>query len=405
MRILFVSQLFDPEYSIKGLGLMKHWVEQGHEVEVVTTFPNYPTGRVFPGYKRKLKQVEDINGVKVVRLWSHISHSKSKFSRAATYLSYTIAALCYALFSKKPDVVYAYHPQATTGLIGILLKKLKGVPFVTDVQDLWPDALVATGLNKTGLLIRLIDRWCRVVYSQASIVVVLSQGFKQALVDRGVPDSKIRVVYNWSPEEQRISEAIHRRPRELVEGDSPARLIYAGNIGAAQSLGSLIDAVGMFSSSSVVLELYGNGVERDELEALVNDKRYGNVFFKGYVPPSEICDVLAGADILAVHLRDDPLFRITIPSKTQSSMAVGKPILMAVGGEVNEIVEDSGAGVTAEPQSVEAIQAALKSLLDNKAGWERMGQCARSAYEQDFSAQVNYRKLDDVLRDLNRDYT
>src|SRR5690606_28314923 len=108
MRILFISQLFDPEYSIKGLGLMKHWVEQGHEVEVITTFPNYPTGRVFPGYKRKLKQVEVIDGVKVVRLWSHISHSKSKLSRAATYLSYTIAALFYAFFSKKPDVVYAY---------------------------------------------------------------------------------------------------------------------------------------------------------------------------------------------------------------------------------------------------------------------------------------------------------
>lgn len=404
MRILFVSQLFDPEYSIKGLGLMNHWVKQGYEVEVVTTFPNYPTGRVFPGYKRKLKQVEDVGGVKVVRLWSHISHSKSKLSRTATYLSYTLAALFYALFSKKPDIVYAYHPQATTGLIGILLKKLKGVPFVTDVQDLWPDALVATGLNKTGLVIRLIDRWCRVVYSQASEVVVLSEGFKRALVDRGVPESKIRVVYNWCPEEQRVSEAIKLCSGKVVEDDSPARVIYAGNIGAAQSLRSLIDAVATFSSS-VVLELYGNGVEKDELEAWVKANNYGNVLFKGYVPPSEIFGVLAGADILAVHLRDDPLFRITIPSKTQSSMVVGKPMLMAVGGEVNEIMIQSGAGVTAEPQSVESIQAALKTLLDSKADWEGMGRCARSFYEQSFSTQVNYKKLDDALKDVVSDYT
>lgn len=403
MRILFISQLFDPEYSIKGLGLMKHWVEQGHEVEVITTFPNYPTGRVFSGYKLKVKHVEVIDGVKVVRLWSHISHSKSKLSRAATYLSYTVAALLYALFSKKPEVVYAYHPQATTGLIGILLKKLKGVPFVTDVQDLWPDALIATGLNKTGLVIRLIDRWCRIVYKHASVIVVLSQGFKQALVDRGVPESKIRVVYNWCPEELRISEAIEYQRNKVTAQKSPARVVYAGNIGAAQSLASLIDAVGTFPTSSVALELYGSGVEKEELEALVKFKHYENVFFKGYLPSSEIFSVLVGADILAVHLRSDPLFKITIPSKTQSSMAVGKPILMAVGGEVNDLVMQADAGVTAEPQSVESIQKALGLLLDRKPDWNKMGQSARNFYDQNFSAQVNYQKLDNVLKEVSRE--
>lgn len=402
MRILFISQLFDPEYSVKGLGLMKHWVEQGHEVEVITTFPNYPTGHVFPGYKRRLKKVEILDGVKVVRIWSHISHSKSRFSRAASYISYTIAALCCALFAKKIDVVYAYHPQATTGLIGILLKKLKGVPFVTDVQDLWPDALVATGLKKAGFIIRLIDLWCWVVYTQASAVVVLSHGFKQALVDRGVPESKIRVVYNWCPEELRINEAIEHHRYEVVNHDSPARIVYAGNIGAAQSLKTLIDAIGTLPASSVALEIYGNGVEKEELEALVKAKNYGNVFFKGYVSSSAIFSVLVGADILAVHLRSDPLFRITIPSKTQSSMAVGKPILMAVGGEVNEIVMQAGAGVTAESQSVESIQQALNTLLVNKADWEKMGQSARDFYEQNFSALVNYRKLDGVLKEVSR---
>ncbi|PKF71163.1 glycosyltransferase WbuB [Pseudomonas fluvialis] len=403
MRILFISQLFDPEYSIKGLGLMKHWVEQGHEVEVITTFPNYPTGRVFPGYKRKLKQVEVIDGVKVVRLWSHISHSKSKLSRAATYLSYTIVALCYALFSKKPDVVYAYHPQATTGLIGIILKKLKGVHFVTDVQDLWPDALVATGLNKAGLVVRLIDRWCRIVYMQASAIVVLSQGFKTALVERGVPESKIRTVYNWCPEELHISEALDGQNNKVADQKTKARVVYAGNIGAAQSLASLIDAVGTFPDPTVVLELYGNGVEKEELETLVKSKHYGNVIFKGYVSSSDIFDVLVGADILAVHLRSDPLFNITIPSKTQSSMAVGKPILMAVGGEVNDLVMQAGAGVTAEPQSVESIQKALGLLLARKSDWEQMGQSARDFYEQNFSSRVNYQKLDDVLKDVSHD--
>src|SRR5690606_19720339 len=174
-------------------------------------------------------------------------------------------------------------------------------------------------------------------------------------------------------------------------------------IGAAQSLASLVDAVGTFPDPTVVLELYGNGVEKEELETLVKSKHYGNVIFKGYVPSSDIFDVLVGADILAVHLRSDPLFNITIPSKTQSSMAVGKPILMAVGGEVNDLVMQAGAGVTAEPQSIESIQKALGLLLARKSDWEQMGQSARDFYEQNFSSRVNYQKLDDVLKDVSHD--
>src|SRR5690606_27241520 len=124
---------------------------------------------------------------------------------------------------------------------------------------------------------------------------------------------------------------------------------------------------------------------------------YKNVFFKGYVPPSEIFSLLAGADILAVHLRDDPLFKITIPSKTQSSMALGKPILMAVGGEANDIVESAGAGLTAEPQSVSSIQSALKVLLNRRDEWPDMGARARVFYEENFSLGVNYKKLDEIL--------
>ncbi|MEZ2744901.1 glycosyltransferase family 4 protein [Halopseudomonas bauzanensis] len=399
MRILFVSQLFDPEYSIKGLSLMRHWVEQGHEVEVVTTFPNYPTGRVFPGYKRMFKQVEEIDGVRVVRLWSHISHSKSKISRAASYLSFTFMAFMYALFAKKPDVLYAYHPQSTTGLLAVALKKLRGVPFVTDVQDLWPDALIATGLKRRGFAIRLIDNLCRVVYAQAAKVVVLSEGFKKALMDRGVPEGKINVIYNWCPEEARIAEIVVSSSYYINE-NKPAKLVYAGNIGAAQALKALIDAVGSFPPTTLVFDVYGNGVEKAELESYVYKVGYDNIVFKGYVPSSEIFSVLADADILAVHLRDEHLFKITIPSKTQSSMAVGKPILMAVGGEANEIVERSESGITAEPSSVLAIKAALSKFVNDKSRWKMMGKNSRQFYDNNFSTVANYQKLDTLLMEV-----
>lgn len=400
MRIIFLSQLFDPEYSIKGAALMKYWVDQGHEVEVVTTFPNYPVGKVFSGYKVKLKTIENVENFKVVRVWSHISHSKSKVSRALSYCSFTFLAMLHIFFAKKPDLLYAYHPQSTTGVIGLLLKLVKGVPFVTDVQDLWPDALVATGLNNDGFFISLIDWWCKVVYRNANKVVVLSDGFRRALIDRGVDENKVHVVYNWCPEEQRIVDAISNNLHDEAT-ESPPSIVYAGNIGTAQSLKSLIDAVGSFSKEELRLELYGDGVEKTQLESYVEEQKYSNVFFRGYVPSVRIFEILVKADILAVHLRDQDLFKITIPSKTQSSMAMGKPILMAVGGEANAIVEYSGGGVVANPECIDSIRSALFELLARKDEWKTMGENSRKYYSGNFSKDVNCTKLDAIIKEIN----
>jgi len=396
MRILFISQLFDPEYSIKGMSLMRHWVEQGHDVEVLTTFPNYPTGKLFSGYSIGLRKNEYIDGVKVVRLWSHISHSKSRLSRAFTYLSFTVMALFAALLSKKADLVYTYHPQATTGLIGLAMRSLRGTPFVTDVQDLWPDALVATGMKKDGWLIYLIDRWCRSVYRAADQVVVLSEGFRDTLIKRGVDGSKVNVVYNWCPEEDKVAE-IFTADKKLKHPPGAAHVMFAGNMGAAQSLRALIDAAASFPPNLLQLSLYGGGVERDELSRYVLEHGMKNVHINGYVSSSEILAVLNEADILAVHLRDDLLFRITIPSKTQTSMAMGKPILMAVGGEANDLIKKSGAGNTAEPGDVESIKRAMHEFIDKRSEWGGQGQKARDFYLRYFAAIVNYKKLDAVL--------
>lgn len=399
MRILFVSQLFDPEYSIKGLELMKYWVSLGYEVEVLTTFPNYPQGKVFDGYKLKFKSIEVIEGVKVTRLWSHISHSKSKLSRAFSYLSFTFMALYAALFSKKPDVVYTYHPQSTTGIIGILMHKLRGVPFITDVQDLWPDSLYATGVKQKGMLVKLIDKWCKLTYSCASQVVVLSEGFKNVLIERGVVPEKINVVYNWCPEEAKIGKVLAKNKgiNNLYSKDKPAVFVYAGNMGSAQSLKTIIDAVSNFDNSQIILKLVGGGVEKDNLKNYISYKKIKNVIISDYIPAAGIVDALNKADVLVVHLKDEPLFKITIPSKTQFSLAMGKPLLMAVGGEANGLVAEGRAGIVAEPENVESITLAIDELLQHRDKWDVLGVNARILYLDKLSAEVNYTKLNQVL--------
>jgi colanic acid biosynthesis glycosyl transferase WcaI len=397
MRILFISQLYDPEYSIKGKSLMEYWVSQGHKVEVITTFPNYPLGKVFSGYKLKFKNHEYTNNVKVTRLWSHISHSKSKISRAVTYISFTLMALFYTLTRKNIDVIYTYHPQSTTGLIGILMFKLKGVPFITDVQDLWPDALSATGTKADSLPLRLIDCWCKKVYKTASQIIVLSNGFKEALINRGVDEKKISVVYNWCPEERRIQEVLSKKTNESCMSSSATQFVYAGNMGAAQSLSSIIRAFSNFDKNDVKLTLIGGGVEKAELISLIDKEGIDNVEVKDYVSPDKIFDHLALFDILVIHLKDDPLFRITIPSKTQSSMALAKPLLMAVGGEANNIVSDADCGQIAEPQNEASIVNAVGKLVQQKNEWARLGCNARNYYVSNLSIASHYKKIDVVL--------
>ena len=397
MRLLFISQIFDPEYSIKGISLMQRLAAEGHDVEVLTTFPNYPTGKLFPEFTLKLKQVDQFEGIKVTRLWSYISHSKSKISRATSYISFSLFAIFTAFFSRKPDLIYAYHPQFTTGLIGLLMRTFRGVPYITDVQDIWPDALIATGMKKNSLILKFINFWCLVIYKYASRIVVLSDGFKNTLIDRGAAEEKIDVIYNWCPDEKKINQ-LSTSKANIFDKECVASFIYAGNIGSAQSLKTLIKALGSKDKTDFTLSIIGDGIEKKSLKNYVANKEFSNIIFRDYVAPEKIYEVLNTADVLVVHLKDDPLFKITIPSKTQSSMAMAKPLLMVVGGEANQIIVNANAGEVAEPENLIEIANAAKKLLIKKDQWTQLGRNSKKFYDNNFSMEVNYKKLANVIR-------
>lgn len=399
MRLLFISQLFDPEYSIKGLGFLGELRAKGIEIDVITTFPNYPTGKVFDGYRVKPWQVEYKGGIRIIRVYSFITHSKSKVARALTYLTFMVSAFLACLFVKRPDAIYAYHPQLTTGFIAIFFKWLKRVPFITDVQDLWPDALAATGLHRSGRLYGLIGRLCSVVYRQAAHIVVLSNGYKKALVERGIPAARISVVYNWHADEAPV---VRGQGEDLLPPGYRYRFVYAGNLGAAQSLRPVIEAFARLKDESISLVVIGAGVEKEDLSRYAKSLAADNVAFLGYVSSSKIKDYLAQADVLVVHLRDEELFKVTIPSKIQSYLSAGKPILMAVGGESNQIVHDAGAGETALPGNPDSIAAAARQLVARKEQWPEMGLSARAFYERVMARHIGVEKIVDILNANHR---
>ena len=362
-----MTQWFDPEPTFKGLVFARALVKQGFEVEVVTGFPNYPGGKIYPGFKLKLFQREFIDGVKITRLPLYPSHGQSGIGRVFNYVSFAAASLFYGvLFAKRPDVIYAYHPPLTVGIAASIIRFFRRVPVLYDIQDMWPDTLKATGMFSNDKLLGVVSKVCDWVYRHVDKLVVLSPGFKKVLIERGVPEDKIEVIYNWCAEEQITASA--ETPISFSD-NARFRILFAGNMGKAQALDAVLDAAYTLQSRSRPVEFIflGGGVEVDALKRIAIEKSLTNVTFLPAVPMAEVGGYLKAADALLVHLKKDPLFKITIPSKTQAYMAVGRPLLMAVDGDAAELVKQSGCGVVVESENVDSLVSGVELLLNSSA--------------------------------------
>ncbi len=390
MRILLISQFFDPEPTFKGLLFARALAERGHEVEVVTGFPNYPGGRIYPGYRVRPVQRETVGRVRVLRVPLYPSHDRSALRRVANYVSFAAsAAVLGTALTRRPDVVYVYHPPATIGLAAIAQRLFRGVPVVYDIQDLWPDTLRATGMVRHEALLTAVERWCSLVYRSASRLVVLSPGFRERLIARGVPDDKIDVIYNWCDEQAMTPSPPDRElAGRLGLSDTTFTVLFAGTMGFAQALDVVLGAAARLATPlpQVRFILIGGGVDRARLEVQTAGMGLGNVHFVEARPMHEMGPVLALADALLVHLRDDPLFRITIPSKTQAYLAAGKPVLMGVRGDACALVEEAGAGLAFTPEDPDALADAVRALVQlSPEERARMGAAGAAFYQRRLS--------------------
>ncbi len=403
-RIIFLSQWFDPEPGAKGLVFTRKLVSMGFKVEVITGFPNYPGGKLYPGYKLKLLQREVIDGVHITRVPLYPSHDQSAVRRVLNYASFAASALVYGLFmAKRADVIYAYHPPLTVGVAACLIRWVRGIPLVYDIQDMWPDTLRATGMLNNPRALALVGRVCDWVYKRVDQLVVLSPGFKRLLVQRGVPEGKIDVIYNWADESALMS------PVGAVPAAFPAadrfRVVFAGNMGKAQALDAVLDAAAILQArgSRASLVMLGGGVEVSRLKTRVLEMKLGNVVFVPPVPMSEVGTVLAAADVLLVHLRKAPLFEITIPSKTQAYMAVGKPLLMAVNGDAADLVRQAQCGLTVESENPQALADAVCAVAAMPADeLKTMGESASRFYQEALSLKVGAAKFAAVFERFSR---
>lgn len=402
MRILLLTQLFQPEPAFKGLPFAKGLAAMGHHLEVVTGFPNYPQGRLYPGYRVRMTQRESIDGISILRLPVFPSHDESALRRTASYLTFgASAALLAPLQITPPDVIYVYN-LITLGLASRLARWLHGCRIVLDVQDIWPESVSSAGMIKNRWLLRPLGQWCDWEYRRVDHLTVLSPGFKHRLVDRGVSEGQVDVIYNWCDETKpNMDEEERRRLRKAHGFEGRINILFAGNIGKAQALEvALAAAVALrHRQPRVLFTFLGDGLDVERLKALAHGME--NVQFLPRCGRPEAMRLISIADAMLVHIKDDPLFAITIPSKTQACMYAGKPILMGVRGDAADLIRKSAAGIVFQPENADSLVAAVEALIKMPDS-ERvaMGIRGRTYYDEHLSFARGLRRFDRVFRRL-----
>lgn len=374
MHILFLTDNFPPEVNAPASRTFEHareWVKAGHQVTVITCAPNFPKGRVFDGYQNKLWQTEEMDGIKVIRVWTYISANEGFYKRTLDYVSFMVAANIAAFGVRKVDVIVGTSPQFFTalGALGVSLTKWR--PWVFELRDIWPESIKAVGAIKDGPVLSLLELLELFLYRRAKRIVAVTHSFKEALIRRGIDGDKIHVVTNGAD----LSKFAPRpKPAGLTEALGLTDCFVAGYVGThgmAHGLETLLSAAEILARSpdgaAIRILLLGDGARKADLVAQSKAMGLTNVIFIDSVSKAEVPDYWALLDVSIIHLKRDPLFTTVIPSKLFECMAMGLPVLHGVEGESAAILARAEAGEPFEPEDAQALAGALLRLSSDPA--------------------------------------
>jgi len=373
--------------SIVAEGLAK----RGHEVTVLTSFPNYPTGKIYDGYRQKFFFREDLNGVKIIRVPVFPDKSKLIVRRSRNYLTFFINCFVTKILTRdKFDIIYANNTPVTVGYLGILLGKIYRRPVVVDLQDIWPESLLATDVVKNPLAVNLIRKMTMLVFRQAKKITVISPGFKRNLVKKGIDGNKIEIFYNSAYEGSYELPKFDPALAKKLKLEGFFNVLYAGNLGPAQGIENIIEAADLLrDNKSIQFILAGAGTETARLKAIVKKKKIKSVRFFGWQKMDFMPTLYSLCQAIMVHLTDDALFKITIPGKTQSCLLSGRPVIASIAGDGRELILKAKAGIAAEPMNPVSLSRAINKIYKlNKKSAERMGKNGRDFYYANLSPEV-----------------
>lgn len=371
MHILFLTDNFPPEVNAPASRTFEHcreWVAAGHKVTVITCAPNFPAGKLFDGYRNRLFSRETMAGIDVVRVWSYITANEGFLRRTLDYISFMVTATPASLAIGRPDIVVATSPQFFTACAGYAVSRLRRVPFIFELRDLWPESIRAVGAMKESSVLKALEKLELFLYRKAALIVPVTHSFKAKLGERGIDADKLHVVTNGAdlrffqrvPKDRELSEQLGLKGK-FVAG-------YIGTHGLAHALDTLLDAAVLLRDEGrkdIHLLFLGGGATKAALAERAGELKLDNVTFLDSVPKSEVVRYWSLLDASIIHLRRTDLFATVIPSKLFESMAMGIPVLHGVRGESAEIVEREEAGLTFEPENPVALRDRLVQLAED----------------------------------------
>ncbi len=400
MRVLIISQYFWPEsFRINDLALGLK--QRGHAVEVLTAMPNYPGGHLFPHYGYFSPMSEQYEGIPVKRVPIIPRGSRRGLQLAMNYASFVIAAsLLGPLRCRgKYDVVFVYEPSpVTVALPGLVMKAVKRAPMLFWVQDLWPESLSATGALRSPWALRQVRKLVDFIYRRCDRVLVSSKGFTDHVSASGLDKQRIAHVPNWAESLYRPLDATPA----AVQAELPPgfKVMFAGNIGSAQSFETIIAAADKLRAfQEVQWVVLGEGHLRPWVEEQVRQHGLKDQFhLLGQRPMESMPSYFSAADALLVTLRANPVFALTVPSKVQSYLACGKPVIAAIDGEGADVVIESGAGLVCPAEDPDQLAETVMSLYRMPAEERQaMGRNGRAYFEANFERELVISRIEQLM--------
>jgi len=409
MKILYISQYFPPEMgapAARAAELSRHWASLGHDVTVLTGFPNHPTGVVPPEYRGQFRHLvghERIDDVNVVRTWLLPFPNRRAYERILNYSSFCVSAASTGHFLSSPDVVIASSPQLLVGLSGWWLARWKRVPFVFEVRDLWPESLAAVGMGgNNSMLHKTLAKIAGFLYRRADRVVVVAPAFEDYLVEHWrVPREKISVVEN-GVETQIFSPDAGSQMRREIGAEGKFVIAYIGTMGMAHGLETVIAAAAQLQHTNpeIIVMMLGEGAEKEHIVALARERGLNNLRFVDQQPREKIPAYICASDVCLVPLKKSDVFKTVIPTKMLEFMSCARPVILGVDGQARTILEEAHGGLAVEPENPDALATAVRYLAANREVASELGRNGRECIVRKFSRRHTAEKYVGVLEQL-----
>jgi len=407
-NILFFTPYYPPEVGAAQTRISEtavRLVKRGHKVTVLTTLPNYPLGQVPPEYRNRAQRRQTRDGVSIVRVWSYISPNKGFLRRILSQLSFGCLAPFLGMRAVgKPDVIIVESPPLFDAIGGRVLAWVKRCPYIFTVADIWPESAVQLGVLHNRTLIRLAEWLEWSTYRRAGAIWSVTAGIRQTLIERGLPEQQIFLLPN-GVDTEKFRPLPQAEARAALGWQDGFTLLYAGTIGLAHGLNTVLDAAEQVKQyADVRFMLVGEGAAKDELIAEAERRHLTNVSFLSAQPHDRMPLIISAADACLASLRKVPLFEGALPSKMYEAMACARPIVLAVDGEARELIaKQAGAALYVEPENASALAQGVLQLRDHPEQAQQLGQRGRAFVKAHFDRNLLVERLEErVLMLLGR---